>query len=55
MTVLVDGPPEIMLLAADVQEHLIEKPFVAWPWSAPLQRVGEQPAEAQAPVVDALV
>ena len=55
MAVLVDGPPEIMLLATDAQKHLIHKPLVARPWPAPLQRIGEQPAKAKAPVADAFL
>jgi hypothetical protein len=47
--------PEIMLLATDAQKHLIKKPLVAQLWSASLQSVGEQPAEAQAPDADAFV
>ena len=29
--VLVDRPPEMMELAADANEHLVQVPFVAWP------------------------
>src|SRR5579875_2843362 len=54
-TWLVDGTPEIMRLATDAHKHLIHKPFVARPWPAPFQRVGEQPTETQAPVADAFV
>ena len=53
--VLIHGAPKVMHLAADAQEHLVEEPFVARPWPAPLQRVGELPAEAQAPLADGLV
>lgn len=44
-----------MRLALDAQEHLVEMPFVARLGPAPLQGAGEQPAEAQAPLSDALV
>src|SRR3984893_6620235 len=48
ISVLVDRAPKIVLLAADSDEHLVL-------WPAPLQRIGEDPAEAQAPLADALV
>ena len=36
-------------------QHLIQMPFVARPWPAALERVGEGPPEPQAPGADALV
>jgi len=42
-------------LAPDAKEHLVEMPFVARLGPAPLQGVGEQPAEAQAPLADGFV
>ena len=44
-----------MPLAADADEHLIHVPLIARSWSAPLQRIGEDPAKAQAPLADALL
>jgi hypothetical protein len=32
--VLVDRPPQIVLFAADAEEHFIQMPFVAWPRGA---------------------
>jgi hypothetical protein len=55
LAILIDSQPEIMLLAADADKHLIEEPFVARPWAAAPQCVGEHPAEPQAPVTDAFV
>ena len=55
ISVLVDRAPKIVLLAADPDEHLVHVPLVAGLWPAPLQRIGEDPAEAQAPLADALV
>jgi len=55
VAVLIDGPPEVMQLAADADEHFVQVPLVARLGPAPLQGVGEQPAEAQAPLADALV
>ena len=40
--------PEIVHLAADREEHLIQVPLVARVWLTPLQGIGEQPAEARA-------
>jgi hypothetical protein len=54
ISVLVDRPPKIMLLAADADEHLVHLPLFARLWAAPLQHIGEDPAEAQAPLADAL-
>ena len=55
MAVLVHRPPEVVLLAADADEHLIHVLFVARPWPAPLQLIRELPTKAQAPLADALV
>src|ERR1700736_581442 len=55
ISVLVDRAPKIVLLAADPDEHLVHVPLVARLWPAPLQRIGEDPAEAQTPLADALV
>src|SRR5690349_12155602 len=52
---LVDRAPKMVLLAADPDEHLVHVPLVAGLWPPPLQRIGEDPAEAQAPLADALV
>ena len=52
---LVDRSPQVVQLAADADEHLIQMPFVARPGPAPLERVGERTPEAQAPGADALV
>ena len=46
MAVLIDRTPEIMQLAPDADEHLIEVPLVAWTWPALFQRVGKQPTKA---------
>jgi hypothetical protein len=53
--VLVGGMPEIVLLAVDLDEHLIQMPDVAWARPAPAQLLGEVLAEAPAPLPDALV
>src|SRR3984893_12143854 len=55
ISVLVDRAPKIVLLAADPDEHLVHVPLVAGLWPAPLQRIGEDPTEAQAPLADPLV
>src|ERR1700745_30189 len=52
---LIDRAPKIVLLAADPDEHLVHVPLVAGLGPPPLQRIGEDPAEAQAPLADALV
>src|SRR3984893_16487601 len=55
IAVLVGGTPKIVLLAAATDENLVHVPLVARLWPAPLQRIGENPAEAQTPLADALV
>jgi len=55
VAVLVDRTPEIVLLAADADEHLVEVLFVARLGPSSLQLVGELPTKAQAPLADALV
>ena len=40
-TVLVDRPPQVVLLAANAEKDLIQMPFVARSWSATLECVGE--------------
>jgi hypothetical protein len=52
---LVDRPPEIVELAADPDEHLVQMPLAARPWPAALERGGEGPPKAQTPSADALV
>jgi hypothetical protein len=55
ISVLVDRAPKIVLLAADADKDLVHVPPVARLRPAPLQHLGEDPAEAQAPLADALV
>jgi len=52
VAVLVDRRPEIALRVTDAQKHLIPQTTCR---PASLQCVGKQPAEAQAPIADALV
>jgi hypothetical protein len=35
VTVLVDSPPEVVLLPIDLEEDLIEVPFIAWARTPP--------------------
>jgi hypothetical protein len=51
----VNGAAKIVLLAADPDEHLVRVPRAARLWAAELQHIGEDPAEVQAPLADALV
>src|SRR4051794_2743886 len=52
---LIDRAPKVMQLAPDANKDLIHVPFITGPGTAPLELVGEQPAETQAPLADALV
>lgn len=55
MAVLVDRAPELMVLALDRQNYLVEMPFVAPSWLTPTQLVGILLAEPQSPLADRLV
>jgi hypothetical protein len=44
-----------VLLAADADEHLIDVPLIAGLWPSLPERIGEDPAKAQAPLANALV
>ena len=52
---LVDRAPQIVLFAADAEEHFIQMPFVAWPRPAPLGPVGGGWSEPQVLGADAFV
>src|SRR3954471_1767883 len=51
----VDRPSEVVELAADADEHLVQVPLVAWAGTALLERAGERPPEPQARGAYALV
>jgi hypothetical protein len=51
--VLVDRTPEIVLLAVNPEEHLVEVPGIARSRPPPAQLIGEAPAEFRAPAPDA--
>src|SRR5271157_2038978 len=53
--VLIDGAPEIMQLALDPNEHLVQVPLVTGPGPAPTKTIREARAKLQAPAPNALV
>src|SRR5215203_2637577 len=53
--ILVDGPPEPVLLAADHQAHFVEMPFIARAWQPTPDLVGEALAELARPLAHGLV
>src|SRR3954471_5556958 len=53
--ILVDGPPEPVLLAADHQAHFVEMPFIARTGQPAPDLVGERLAELEAPLAHSLV
>src|SRR5919206_1535783 len=55
LAILVHGTPEIVYLAADADEDLVQMPLVTRTRSPPAQLVGEGLAELEAPAADALV
>ena len=54
-TVLIHRAPKIVLHSSDPDEHLIEMPLVAGPWTAAAQTVGKGLAELLAPTPNRLV
>jgi hypothetical protein len=55
VSLLVDGAPEVVLLAVDADLHLVEVPFIAGSRSAAAQPVGVGLPEFVAPLPDGLV
>jgi hypothetical protein len=53
--VLVNGPPQPMLLAADADDDLIEMSFVSWCGQTPADLVGKALAEFQRPLPHCLM
>ena len=54
-SMLIDGPPEIMLDALDTDEDLIHVPLVAGSWPTPAQSVGKTRCKFLAPAPHRLV
>jgi hypothetical protein len=52
---LVNGAPQLMLLAGDRDRNLVQVPSVAAARCTPANAVGEFPTECQAPLSDRLV
>lgn len=52
---LIDCPPQIMMLAFDRQKHLIEVPFIAGPGAAATELIGILLAELATPLADGLI
>jgi hypothetical protein len=53
--VLVDSPPEVLALAVDLDEDLVQVPLVTRPGLAAAQRIGVLLPELHAPAADGLV
>jgi hypothetical protein len=53
--VLVDGTPEVVLNALDLDEHLVEVPLVPWSWAAAANATGKALAEFSAPSPHGLI
>ena len=53
--ILVDGPPQPMLLSPDHQAHFVEVPFVARVWQLAADLVGEALAELARPLPHGLM
>jgi hypothetical protein len=54
LAVLIHGPPEVMSLATDREEHLVEVPLVAGSGVPPSELVGIRLAKFPAPLAEAL-
>ncbi len=55
IAVLIDGPPQVVGLAVDLQENLIEEPLVAWSRTPSSQLIGIGLPEPQTPLTYRLV
>ena len=55
VAVLVDGPPQVLPLAVDLDVDLVQVPFVAGPGSSAPQPAGVLGPELRAPLPDGLV
>jgi len=55
VAILVNDSPEIVRLTSDAAKHLIQMPLVAGSGATALQRRGEHPTKADAPLTDAFV
>jgi hypothetical protein len=53
--ILIDCSPELMDLASDPDQHLIEVPFIPGFWPSSLERCRELPSKPDAPLSDALM
>ena len=53
--VLINGTPQIVLHSLDPDEHLVEVPFVSWPWPAAAYTTGMGLAELLAPAPHSLI
>jgi hypothetical protein len=54
-TILIDGSPEKMRDAVDLEEDLIQMPLVTWPGTPSPQAIGKLAAELIAPAPDRFV
>jgi hypothetical protein len=55
VAVLVDGPPQVLVLPVDLDEDLVQVPLVAGPWPTTAQSVRVGLAELGAPAAHCLV
>jgi hypothetical protein len=55
MAVLIHGPPEVVPLATDREEDLVQVPFIARPGTPPSELIGVLLAELPAPFADGLI
>ena len=55
MAVLTHGPPEVVSLATDREEHLVEMPLITGAWAPPPELVGVLLAKFPAPLPDGFI
>ncbi len=55
VAILIHGTPQIMILAVDLNEHLIEVPLISGPGTSSAQSISVCLAELEAPFSDGLI
>jgi hypothetical protein len=53
--VLINRSPEVVQLASNADEYLIQKPFVSRSWPTTLEAIGVRSPKTQAPLADGLI
>ena len=55
VSLLIDGPPQIVMFALDRQKHFIEVPLIAGAWTSSTELIGILLTELAAPLANRLI